>query len=264
MIVKWEINRLKFWQLSMREIGAGWDLFKWSIIKTEAGNEIESAIRWRRPSLVVFEAQALKANRLQCLLRTIFFAFQTTFLLLRSRHVKQVIFHVAICKYKYSQSDCRQQSLALSRKLLDSAWTFFALELTGCLRNEIQKFPGMKFRNLRFIIDTYRMSFRPIHRRNLFRRYRRVRAQCNYHHRTPKIRLDTTARPWSAAASPCALCSSTCSSSPHLSNRRSASRCRSRDRRGIGWLEDPGKMTERGGDVRVKLGFCGREVADKI
>lgn len=99
--------------------------------------------------------------------------------------------------------------------------------------------------NWRKDASTYRTSFRRIHPRNLFLRYRRVRAQCNFHHRTPKIHLGTMARPWSKAASPCVLCSLIYSSSRRLSNRKSASRCRRRGRRGNGWLGDP-KTNERG------------------
>lgn len=86
---------------------------------------------------------------------------------------------------------------------------------------------------------TYRTSFRRSRRRSPSRRCRRGRARYSFRHRTLGSRLGTAARRWWAEASPCAPCSSTCSSSPHLSSRTSASQCRSTNRLDNEWLAGP-------------------------
>lgn len=92
---------------------------------------------------------------------------------------------------------------------------------------------------LTFQAKSYHTNFRLNRLRNLSLRYRRGHARCSFRHRKPRTHLDTTARRWWEAASPCAPCSLTCSSSQHLSNHTFAFRCRKTNRLGNGLLEDP-------------------------
>lgn len=83
-------------------------------------------------------------------------------------------------------------------------------------------------------ITTYRSCSHQNRLCNPVRRCRKVRARCSYHHRRPKNHPGTKARRCTAVASPCAPCSSACSSWRNLSNHMFAFQCRKTDRLGIG------------------------------